>query len=222
MQSTLNSRGIKKLVENIKELQADKRISRMVEERMYDFRMIHEMDSYKWYEELVYCLLTAFSSALMGQKCVDALCCDNILIEGSEDDIKKCLIATGHRFPNKRAEFIYNIQHLAPDIKGIIQGLPNSIAAREWLVKNIKGLGWKEASHYLRNIGYFDIAIIDRHIINNLREYKITEIDPKKGLTQKRYLSMEKTLDLIAQEVGLQLGELDLYLWYRKTGKVLK
>jgi N-glycosylase/DNA lyase len=158
----------------------------------------------------------------MGQKCVDALSCENILVEGTEDDIKKCLIDKGHRFPNKRAEFIYNTQHLAPTIKEIIQGFSDNRTAREWLVKNIKGIGWKEASHYLRNIGYFDLAIIDRHIMNNLREHKIMEIDPKKGLTKKRYLSIEKTLDIIAKEVGLQPGELDLYLWYRKTGKVLK
>lgn len=222
MQSTPHKQGIQQLAEKIRELHADKRISRMVDERMDEFRMVHQMDSFKWYEELVYCLLTAFSSALMGQKCVDALCCDNVLIEGSEDDIKKCLIDTGHRFPNKRAEFIFNTQHLAPVIKEIILGFSDSKIAREWLVKNIKGLGWKEASHYLRNIGYFDLAIIDRHIINNLREYKIIDIDPRKGLTRKRYLSIEKTLNIIAKETGLLPGELDLYLWYRKTGKVLK
>ena len=89
-------------------------------------------------------------------------------------------------------------------------------------MENIKGFGWKEASHYLRNIGYFDLAIIDRHIINNLREHKIIDLDPKKGLTKKRYLAVEKILDVVADEVNLQPGELDLYMWYRKTGKVLK
>ncbi len=194
----------------------------MVEDRMNDFRAVHEMDSYKWYEELVYCLLTAFGSALMGQKCVDALCCDNILLEGTEDEIRTCLVETGHRFPNKRAEYVHETQHLAPTIKETIQSFGDSRKAREWLVYNIKGFGWKEASHYLRNIGYFDLAIIDRHIINNLREYRIIELEPTKGLTKKRYLAVEKILDLVADEVGLQPGELDLYMWYRKTGKVLK
>jgi N-glycosylase/DNA lyase len=222
MQSTLQTQGVKELVKKIKELHADNRIRGMVQEKMDEFRMVNKMDSYKWYEELVYCLLTAFSSALMGQKCVDVLCSENVLIEGTEEDINKCLIDAGHRFPNKRAEFIYKTQHLASNIKKIIQGFPDSRTAREWLVKNIKGLGWKEASHYLRNIGYFDLAIIDRHIINNLLEYKIIEINPKKGLTKKRYLEVEKILNKIAKEVDLQPGELDLYLWYRKTGKVLK
>ena len=194
----------------------------MVDDRMDEFRAVHKMDSYKWYEELVYCLLTAFASALMGQKCVDALCCDNTLLEGSEDEIRSCLVETGHRFPNKRAEYIHNTQHLAPTIKETIQRFETSDEAREWLVKSIKGFGWKEASHYLRNIGYFDLAIIDRHIINNLREHNLIDLDPKKGLTKKRYLAVEKILDLVADELDMLPGELDLYMWYRKTGKVLK
>jgi N-glycosylase/DNA lyase len=223
MQSTFhNQQGIKELAYKIKKLQADSRVRKMVEDRMDEFRAVHEMDTYKWYEEMVYCLLTAFASALMGQKCVDALCCDNTLIEGSEEEIRACLVETGHRFPNKRAEYVFNTQHLAPTIKETIQGFKDSKEARAWLVENIKGFGWKEASHYLRNIGYFDLAIIDRHIINNLVEHKIVDLDPKKGLTKKRYLAVEKILDLLADELDILPGELDLYMWYRKTGKVLK
>jgi N-glycosylase/DNA lyase len=223
MQSKLNdNNGIKELAKTIRELRGNPRIRQMVEERMDDFRAVHEMDSYKWYEELVYCLLTANGSAVMGQKCVDALCCDNIILDGSTDDIRDCLVASGHRFPNRRAEFIRETQHLAPTIKKTIQGFSDSREAREWLVENIKGLGWKEASHYLRNIGYFDLAIIDRHIINNLREYHLIDLDPKKGLTKKRYLAVEKILDVLAEKLDMLPGELDLYMWYRKTGKVLK
>ena len=223
MQSTFhNQQGIKELADKIKKLQADSRVRKMVEDRMDEFRAVHKMDTYKWYEEMVYCLLTAFASALMGQKCVDALCCDNTLIKGSEEEIRACLVETGHRFPNKRAEYVFNTQHLAPTIKETIQGFKDSKEAREWLVENIKWFGWKEASHYLRNIGYFDLAIIDRHIINNLVEHRIVDLDPKKGLTKKRYLAVEKILDLLADELDILPGELDLYMWYRKTGKVLK
>lgn len=217
-----NKQRIGELVGTIKELEADKRILKMVDDRMNDFRLIHQMNTYKWYEELVYCLLTAFSSALMGQKCVDALCGDNVLYEGTLENIRECLISSGHRFPNKRAEYIYNAKYLAPILKDKIQGFGNSKIAREWLVENIKGFGWKEASHYLRNIGYFDLAIIDRHIMNNLREYDLIDLDPQKGLTKKRYLAVEKIIEQLAYELDMLPGELDLYMWYRKTGKVLK
>jgi len=217
-----NLQGINGLVERLNDLRRDSRVKKMVENRMNDFRQVHEMDTYKWYEELVYCLLTAYASAAMGQKCVDALCLDNVLLEGSEEDIKQVLVDTGHRFPNKRSEYIFNTRTLAPIIKDTIQGFDDSKEARTWLVKNVKGLGWKEGSHYLRNIGYFDLAIIDRHILNNLREFDLLEEDGKKGLTRKRYLAIEEMLDVVAEKLRLEPGELDLYMWYRKTGKVLK
>ena len=217
-----NLDGVKGLAERVDELRKDSRVRKMVEDRMDEFRQVHEMDSFKWYEELVYCLLTAYGSAVMGQKCVDALCCDNILLEGTEEDIRACLVETGHRFPNKRSEYVYNTRHLSSNIKETIQSFESSRDARAWLVENVKGLGWKEASHYLRNIGYFDLAIIDRHILNNLREFGLLNEDGKKGLTKKRYLAIEKMLDILAAELKMEPGELDLYMWYRKTGKVLK
>ena len=40
---------------------------------------------------------------------------------------------------------------------------------REWLVENVRGMGYKESSHFLRNIGLGEnIAILDRHILKNL------------------------------------------------------
>ena len=217
-----NLDGIKSLAERVDELRRDPRVKNMVEDRVEEFRQVHEMDTYKWYEELVYCLLTAYGSAVMGQKCVDALTEENTLLDGTEDDIRVCLVKTGHRFPNKRSEYVYNTRHLASSIKETIQGFKDSKEARAWLVENVKGLGWKESSHYLRNIGYFDLAIIDRHILNNLREFKLLDEDGKKGLTKKRYLAIEEMLDIVADELKMEPGELDLYMWYRKTGKVLK
>lgn len=217
-----NLEGINGLVERVNELRRDPEVKKMVEDRMDEFRQVHEMDTYKWYEELVYCLLTAYASAAMGQKCVDALCLGNELLEGSEEDIRQVLVETGHRFPNKRSEYIFNTRTLAPIIKDTVQGFDDSKEARVWLVKNVKGLGWKEGSHYLRNIGYFDLAIIDRHILNNLREFELLDEDGRKGLTRKRYLAIEEMLDVVADKLRLEPGELDLYMWYRKTGKVLK
>jgi N-glycosylase/DNA lyase len=217
-----NLKGIDRLVERVNELRWDSRVRKMVEDRMDEFRLVHEMDTFKWYEELVYCLLTAYASAAMGQRCVDALLRENVLMEGSEEDIRRVLVETGHRFPNKRSEYIYNTRALAPVIKETLESLGDSNQARAWLVKNVKGLGWKEGSHYLRNIGYFDLAIIDRHILNNLREFGLLDMDGWKGLTRKRYLAIEELLDVVAERLRLEPGELDLYMWYRKTGKVLK
>ena len=214
--------GVEAMAEKVRALTGNPRVREMVEERMDEFRGVHLMDSQKWYEELVYCLLTAYSSALMGQRCVDALL-GGSLMEGSLEDVRGCLVGEGHRFANRRAEYIYDTRGLAPRIKDIIQGFDDPRDAREWLVKNIKGLGWKEASHYLRNVGYFGLAIIDRHILSNMVEHGlITDEESRKGLTKRRYLAYEAVLAKVAGRLGMEPGELDLYLWYRKTGKVLK
>ena len=214
--------GIEAMAEKVRGLTRNPRVRKMVKDRMDEFRRVHLMDCQKWYEELVYCLLTAYSSALMGQRCVDALLGGG-LMEGSMQDVRGCLVEEGHRFANRRAEYIYDTRGLAPRIKGVIQGFDDPRDAREWLVKNVKGLGWKEASHYLRNVGYFGLAIIDRHILSNMVEHGlITEEESRKGLTKRRYHTYEGILEKVARRLGMAPGELDLYLWYRKTGKVLK
>ncbi|MFH2112192.1 MAG: N-glycosylase/DNA lyase [Candidatus Bathyarchaeota archaeon] len=224
MQSKLREgTGVNAMTQTVKALAENLRVRGMVEGRMEEFRQVHLMDSQKWYEELVYCLLTAYSSALMGQRCVDALSCNGALIKGELSDVTACLVNEGHRFANARAEYIYNSRDLAPRIKSIVQGFKDTAEARLWLVDNVKGLGWKEASHYLRNVGYFDVAIIDRHILSNMAEHEIiTAEEAKKSLTKKRYLVYEEVLARVAERLEMSLGELDLYLWYRKTGKVLK
>jgi len=90
----------------------------------------------------------------------------------------------------------------------------------EWLVKNISGIGYKEASHFLRNIGFTNLAIVDFHILNLLARHGL--IEKPKTLTRKKYLEIEEVLRAIAEKLDLNLAELDLYLWYMETGKVLK
>ena len=215
------TRGVEAMADEVLRLRDDPELRSMVENRISEFLEVKEMDTEKWFEELTYCLLTAYSSARLGQLCVDALCDRDALLHGNLDQVKETLRTQGHRFAEKRAEYIVIAREIAPTLKGTIQGFQDIKAAREWLAKNIKGLGWKESSHFLRNIGYLDVAIIDRHIISNMVDYGILEERPK-SITKRRYLEYEGILAEVARRVGMALGEMDLYLWYRKTGKVLK
>ena len=210
------------LVKEVERLRNDPKIRTLVEERIDEFIEVNAMDTYTWFEELTYCLLTAYSSAERGQLCVDALCDCGALFKGSLNEVKETLRNHGHRFAERRGEYIVEARRLMPTLKGTIQNFETSHEAREWLVKNVKGLGWKESSHFLRNVGIFDVAIIDRHILANMREYNLINGDGRKGLTKRRYLDYERILTKVAQNVGIPLGEMDLYLLYRKTGKVLK
>ena len=91
---------------------------------------------------------------------------------------------------------------------------------RKWLAENVKGVGYKEASHFLRNIGFSNLAIIDFHIIDILAKYKL--IQKPKTLTKRKYLEIENLLRRIAKKLSISLAELDLYLWYMETGKIVK
>ena len=88
-------------------------------------------------------------------------------------------------------------------------------------MKNVRGLGYKEASHFLRNIGFQGLAILDKHILSSLAEFGvIKENRPPKN--RKEYLEIEGKMRRFAEEIKIDMDELDLLLWSRKTGKILK
>lgn len=205
------------LIEKIKELEESK-LNMEIENRINEFENMQRKDSICWFSELCFCILTANSSAESGIKAQKN-------ISGKEfctytfENLRDRLKSIGYRFYNKRAEYIVENQKYCDNIKNNLLSLEDSNKRRAWLVSNVKGLGYKEASHFLRNIGYRDIAIIDRHILNIL--YENGYITSKK-INAKKYIEYENILKEIAKKCGLDLAKLDLYLWYIKTNKVLK
>jgi N-glycosylase/DNA lyase len=93
---------------------------------------------------------------------------------------------------------------------------------REWLVKNVKGLGYKEATHFLRNVGRSNgLAILDRHILRNLKRYGAIRAIPK-TLSKKEYFRIERRFREFADAVGIPIDELDLLFWSMETGEIRK
>jgi N-glycosylase/DNA lyase len=193
---------------------------RKVEARIKEFKESHVKGEEWWFEELVFCLLTANYSARGALACIAALKEDNTLSDGGLEQLRVCL-EHRHRFPQKRSEFILKARAHKGDLKKTIISQLSSNAARDWLVENITGLGMKEASHFLRNVGYLDLAIIDKHIISHMLEQGIIDERPK-TVTKKKYLEYEKILMSVAGLIGMPLGQMDLYLWAKKSGEVIK
>lgn len=185
---------------------------------MREFKDVKEKGNKIWFSELCFCILTANSTAKMGLKIQGELG-DGFMTLPIEE-LTRRLKGLGHRFYNKRAEFIVSARKYRR-IKDIITGFPETQHAREWLVENVYGIGWKEASHFLRNVGYNDVAILDRHILALLQENGIIKEAPK-TLTKRRYLEIEVLFKDFARKVKLSPGELDLYMWCMKTHCVLK
>jgi len=142
------------------------------------------------------------------------------LLTLSRSELAGELKRLGHRFPDTRADYIVRARDELEEIMNALRKLKDENELRAWLAENVRGLGYKEASHFMRNIGYENVAIIDFHILRILQRYGLVE--SIKTLTRKRYLEIEEILKTIASKAGISLAELDLYLWYMDSGKILK
>lgn len=192
-------------------------ISKVVSERMQEFQQHSSENHEKIFSELCFCLLTANFQAEKSIKIQKEI--EHEFETISQQELALKLKSMGHRFWPQRAERIVLARNCKNELCEMVFKKSGK-EIREWIVKNVKGLGMKEASHFLRNIGYTDVAILDFHIIDILVEEGL--IERPKTITPKRYLEIEKVLEDLGKKVDLNLGELDLYLWYLETGKVLK
>jgi len=207
------------LIKKIESLKESK-IREIIDLRMKRFYELGRQPSQEIFKELCFCLLTANYSAEGGIKIQNAL--GDEFLTSSEEQLSKRLSELGHRFPNARARFIFEARKHSHNLKEILDYYDTDQTKRDWIVENIKGIGMKEASHFLRNIGYTDAAIIDFHIIDLLVREGLIEQPKSKTLSPKRYIEIENILRELSQKTDTPLGELDLYLWYEETGKVLK
>jgi len=208
---------MKRLLQSIKNLKNTK-IKNLVDTRLREFKEIGNGSSNEIFEELCFCILTANFNAERSMK-IQMEIGDGFLTI-SKSDLARKLRELGHRFPNKRARYIFDARRHKNILKDIVKTFNDDNELREWLVKNVKGIGCKEASHFLRNIGYTSFAIIDFHIIDVLTKHNV--IEKPKVLTKRKYLEIEDLLGKIAAKSNVNLAELDLYLWYMETGKILK
>lgn len=208
---------MKRLSESIENLKKSG-VKRLIDTRIEEFKEIGKKSNNEIFKELCFCILTANFNAEKSIKIQNKIC-DGFL-NLNEPQLAKKLEQLGHRYPSARANYILDARKYKDSLKDIIKSFDTEGELREWLVKNIKGLGYKEASHFLRNIGYVNFAIIDFHIINLLTRYNL--IKKPKTLTKRKYLEIEDILKKIAKKLNLNLAELDLYLWYIETGKILK
>jgi len=170
--------------------------------------------------------LTPQSKARVADRAIKDLLKKNILFSGNKEQIFKELINSGVRFPENKTNYIIEAREFFTnngkiDIKSKLDR-GTADAKREWLVKNVKGLGYKEASHFLRNIGLgFEFAILDRHIMKNLMKYGIIDEIPK-CLNRKCYLFFEEKMRKFSKRVNIPMADLDLLFWSDETGEIFK
>ena len=186
----------------------------MIRERLGDFSVVPEET---YFYELCFCLLTPGSKARQAEKVVDFL---------KEKDFENCPVDFGGelkrvRFHNVKRKRLIDMKHSYSKILHEIKSNNDNFRLREYLVENVNGLGYKEASHFLRNIGRKNLAILDRHILKNLVKYGALDTHPT-SLSKKNYLEIEQKLNRLAKANEISMDELDLLFWSFETGEVFK
>lgn len=213
--------------ELISELRRDYRAKKpLIVKRLAEFSHAYEKGDRAIFEELCFCILTAGSSAKMGIRTIGAL--KDLLRSGSLNELQQRAKAHRVRFWRLRPSYIVHTREYLDEacgrkLKKLIGSFDSRDDRRDFFAKNngIKGIGYKEASHFLRNIGFPGYAILDKHILNSLRELGVISARMR-PTTRARYLAIEKKLEQFSREIGIDMDHLDLLLWSRKTGEILK
>ncbi|MAG38174.1 DNA lyase [Candidatus Pacearchaeota archaeon] len=183
-----------------------------IKARLEEFQNLSEKQKY---QEFLFCLLTPQSKA---QSCWQAVLELSRLTKKEWTLPKiKSIIKTKTRFHNTKAKRVFKAKETYKTIKPLLEDESLSIPyKRAVLSKTVNGYGLKEASHFLRNIGLSQnkIAILDRHILKNLRVSKIK--------SQKHYLQTERLFLRYARLLNKKPDVLDLQLWSKENGEIFK
>jgi N-glycosylase/DNA lyase len=212
------SRRVTELPSPWREIYAERRDS--ITARLADFAAVTPSD---YFYELAYCILTPQSSARNADLTIAELRRDDFQDRGF--DPTPYLRAPEHyiRFHNTKAKRLLEARESLPALLTVLTdpAMPPK-AKRAFVLENLKGLGMKESSHFLRNIGVRGLAILDRHIFKHLFRLGVIAEIPKNAPTPKRYLEIEDKWHEFATHVGISLDELDLLFWSMETGEIRK
>lgn len=177
-----------------------------------------KMSEQELFCELCFCILAANYTSERSWRIQESIGAGFLTLP--EAELAGRLKSLGYRFPNVRAKYIVRARALKSSLRPVLGSDMGRLELRKWFVDNVHGFGYKEASHFLRNVGRSGYAIVDFHILDVLSKHGLLE--KPKSLTPKKYLEAEALLQRICDSSGLSQGELDLYLWYLETGKILK
>lgn len=192
-----------------------------IEQRLSEFDQMKTADRYILFRELVFCILTANASAKMSINAINVL--NRMILGASEKEIMVKLQGI-YRFPVVRAKYIVESREFLRknwglDLRVLFNSFEDKFALRDYLKENILGIGCKEASHFLRNVGFKGFAILDKHVISMLNQMRCVVRKPK---SKKEYKEIEQKMIEFANRIDINLDHLDLLFWSHKTGQIFK
>ncbi len=189
-----------------------------IQKRLAEFATVPEED---YFYELCFCVCTPQSKARSAYAVEQKLRASDF--QNKPYDPTPLLRDPEHyiRFHNQKAARLLYAREFFPVIKEKLDSEETPEEKRLWLADNFKGFGMKESAHYLRNIGYRNLGILDRHILKHLVSCRVFDEVPKIG-SRKAYMETEKKYLEFANNVKIPVDELDLLFWSYEAGEILK
>jgi N-glycosylase/DNA lyase len=122
------------------------------------------------------------------------------------------------RFKNRLASLlvmtIAAVYGQSRTIRGFLSDARSAREARETLTQHVWGFGPKQASLFLRRVGYCaDLAVLDVHVLDYLQLARGMSLSPSKLSRLSFYEEVEDTFREIAAEFGHPVGCVDLATW---------
>lgn len=191
-----------------------------IQDRLLEFKQaFEEADDRQIFHELSFCILSSGVGPKIAGQCMSAI--GEKLVGGEEDELLGRIGAIHKYAENASRYIVFTREYLREEhgflLKSLVSSFENRVERRDFFAKNpgIKGLGYMQASHFLRNLGFSGYAILDRNNLASLLELGIIG-EMKYPLTKKRYLETESLMRETSHELGISLDEFDLLLWSRK------
>ena len=191
-----------------------------IQNRLLEFKQaFQKIDDRQVFRELSFCILSSGVGPKIADQCMSAI--REKLADGEKDELLERIGAIHKYAENASRYIVFTREYLKKEhgflLKSLVSSFEDRVKRRDFFAKNpgIKGLGYMQASHFLRNLGFSGYAILDRNNLASLFELRIID-GMKYPLTKKKYLETESLMTQAAHELGISLDEFDLLLWSRK------
>ena len=184
------------------------------------------------WHELSCCILSSQVSYDLARAAADAieqagvLCCNAQSWETLAQDVHYVLSgsfnvagrAWRYRFPNTKSCQIARtwaaIRAKSQTLTSFLREFDDVTGVREWMVLHAPGLGPKQSSMFLRNVGLtLDLAVLDRHVLRYMEAIELLDRGGPYPTNLQKYEDTEFILRSYADELGYRVGLLDWAIW---------
>jgi N-glycosylase/DNA lyase len=184
-----------------------------------------------WWE-LSSCILSSQVPYALAVAATDAIDANGLLIDKHQNSealalrliaVLRTPLSVGdrpraYRFPVVRARQLAATRNIvtaaAGSLRALVEGFHDAAETRAWLVRQVPGIGPKQASMFLRNIGVsYDLAILDRHVLNYMSALGIYSGSNISIGRLAQYHKHEAVLRAHAKNLDCPVGLLDWAIW---------